>query len=374
MSTKTAKICHMTSAHASNDGRIFRRECVSLAQAGYGVYLVAPGESRTEKGVQVVGVGDKPASRLKRMTGFARQVYRTALALDADVYHIHDPELLPFGMKLKRRGKKVVFDSHEHYRLQIMTKGYIPPWLRRIAAAVYGRYEDHVLKAIDGLVIAGTARGVECRFGKCRHTVVVGNQPLLAEFYNAYDPQCEKVPRSIICAGSLSKNRGILQLAKAAAKADCTVYLAGAFCPSSFRDEVEPFIKAGTVTYLGILEPTDIAKAIQRCVIGGSVVLGVGQYGVAETLATKVFECMALGVPVIIGGYPYAREMIDQYGFGLCVPADDVDKIAEAFRNLADDPEKAQSMGLAGRDLVSRRFNWDVEKKALLKIYDEVLG
>ena len=50
-------VCHMTSAHASDDTRIFYKECVSLAKAGYEVSLVARGPAREEADVRVVGVG-----------------------------------------------------------------------------------------------------------------------------------------------------------------------------------------------------------------------------------------------------------------------------------------------------------------------------
>ena len=106
------KVCHMTSAHEEEDIRIFRKECVSLAEAGYDVYLVERGESYEKNGVHIVGVGEIPAGRLKRMTQGAKKVYAAAKALDADIYHFHDPELLPYGLKLKKAGKKVIFDSH----------------------------------------------------------------------------------------------------------------------------------------------------------------------------------------------------------------------------------------------------------------------
>ena len=112
----------MTSAHASDDTRIFYKECVSLAKAGYEVSLVARGPAREEAGVRVVGVGVPSGGRLFRMLFFARRIYRQALALDAEVYHLHDPELLPYGLRLKRRGKVVIFDSHEFTAQAILEK------------------------------------------------------------------------------------------------------------------------------------------------------------------------------------------------------------------------------------------------------------
>ena len=146
------KVCHMTSAHEEEDIRIFRKECVSLAEAGYDVYLVERGDSYDKNGVHIVGVGEIPTSRLKRMTEGAKMVYQAARALDADIYHFHDPELLPYGLKLKKAGKKVIFDSHEMYTEQIREKPYLPHWFARLLSHAYGKYESHVLGRIDGLV------------------------------------------------------------------------------------------------------------------------------------------------------------------------------------------------------------------------------
>ena len=62
------KVCHITSAHDSTDGRIFDKECVTLSNDDrFDVVLVAPGMCRTEKKVKVIGIGERPSSRFKRM-------------------------------------------------------------------------------------------------------------------------------------------------------------------------------------------------------------------------------------------------------------------------------------------------------------------
>ena len=108
------KICHVTSAHKSTDVRIFEKECTSLAKnPDYKVYLVAQGESYTRNNVRIIGAGEIPSSRKERMFEFSKKVVKIALKVDADVYHFHDPELLQYVGAFVKRGKKVIFDSHE---------------------------------------------------------------------------------------------------------------------------------------------------------------------------------------------------------------------------------------------------------------------
>ena len=59
------KVCHFTSAHPSDDIRVFVKECSSLADAGHEVYLVAKGDSRIEKTDQNVQVCKDGISKSK---------------------------------------------------------------------------------------------------------------------------------------------------------------------------------------------------------------------------------------------------------------------------------------------------------------------
>src|SRR5665647_777042 len=100
-------ICHLTSVHSRNDTRIFIKQCRSLVAHGYFVTMVvADGRGDAYKdGVKIVDVGCLPG-RLNRMFKTTLRVLKKSVEIDADLYHLHDPELIPVGMKLKRLGKK----------------------------------------------------------------------------------------------------------------------------------------------------------------------------------------------------------------------------------------------------------------------------
>lgn len=367
------KVCHMTSAHGEEDVRIFHKECVSLAKAGYDTYLVERGESREKNGVHIVGVGDLPQNRRKRMTEGARKVYETAKALDADIYHLHDPELLPYGLKLKRAGKKVIFDSHENYPQQIRTKEYLSPLVRRIVAYLYEQYENHVLRIIDAAIIPCTFGGRNPFDGRCRHSSIVANYPILGEFYDCYDSEFPKEPNSTCYIGGLTQARGIDQCIEASAKAGATLHLAGAFSSAEYQCQVLKYQMTGHMIYHGMLDRKQVAQLLIASQIGLYLLQDVGQYLKLETLGIKAYEYMSMGLPIVMSYSPYNAAMIQKYGFGICVDPENVEEIASAIRYLVEHPEEARRMGENGRRAVKERFNWDVEEKKLLALYQDIL-
>ena len=368
------KICHMTSAHSQGDTRIFVKECSSLAKAGYEVYLVIRGESGFQNGVHIVGVGQPTGGRIFRMTSFARRVYEAALKLDADIYHFHDPELLPYGLKLHRKGKKVVFDSHEIYPAQIRTKQYLPRLLRGAIAFLYQKYEQYVCDRIDGLIYPCTLTGKENDHTPCRHMALINNVPILEELYDRYNADAHKEERSICYIGSLTRERGISNLVCAAEKADCTLYLAGDFSTPEYKEEVLSAPNAAHIQYVGKLNRDEVRELLMRMQIGMVTLRNIGQYHAGNNLATKTYEYVSLGIPVIQNHSAYNDRVMEKYRYGIAVDPDDIDEIANAIQYLLDHPEEAKQMGLNGRKAVREEFNWGVEEEKLRKLYQDILG
>ncbi|MBQ3146655.1 MAG: glycosyltransferase [Oscillospiraceae bacterium] len=367
------KVCHVTSAHPKEDVRIFHKECVSLAKAGYDVTLVQHGDSYEKDGVHIVGFGAVASNRIKRMLFTAKNAYKAALAVDADLYHLHDPELLPFALKLKKKGKKVVFDSHEFYAEQILYKRYIPRFLRPVVAKLFDRKQKRIFCKIDGLVFPCLVEGQNPFEGYCPRIAIINNVPLLQELYDHYDPSIPKTPRSVCHIGGLNFNRGITSLVHAANLTDCTIYLGGKFDSADYEAHLRTLPGFSRVEYLGHLNRQQVLETLQKSQVGIATLLNVGQYNKLWNLPTKVYEYMALAIPCVLSDTPYIRQAAEKYRFGICVDPADPQQIAAAIRHLLDHPEEARQMGENGRRAVKEEFNWGIEEKKLFALYDDLL-
>lgn len=362
------KICHMTSAHNSADVRVFIKECSSLAAAGYEVYLVAKGDSREENGVRIIGLGEAPKGRRERMTAFARKVYESALRLDCDVYHFHDPELLPYGRKLKRAGKTVVYDIHESTVGTILEKQYIPSPLRKTISRLYAGYEDSVCRKLDALVTVTPTQTAYYRKRNPR-TVEATNYPILTPQGDADAPK----ERAIAFAGGITAqwNHDVI-LRAIRTLPDCAYHLCGA--ENGYLNGLRQLDGWEQVVYHGRIAHREVADVLARCAVGVALLTpGNNTAGHVGTMGnTKIFEEMMAGLPVVCTDFELWRAFVERYDCGICVDPQDASAVAGAIRLLLDDPETAARMGRNARRAVEQEFNWEIPKQALLALYENL--
>jgi len=154
------------------DARILYKECKALAKAGHDVTLVARHErDETIDGVKVKALRT-PKGRLKRWTAVIWRVYREAARQNADLYHFHDPELIPVGVWLSLRGQRVIYDAHEDFPNTFPYKSYLPACARKLLGWLAGQVEMIAVPRFAG-VVAATPTIAKRFYSQNANTVVV---------------------------------------------------------------------------------------------------------------------------------------------------------------------------------------------------------
>jgi glycosyltransferase involved in cell wall biosynthesis len=366
------RVVHVTTVHPRDDIRIFRKECVSLARAGYEVVQVV-GDGRGDAlvdGVRIVDIGARPAGRLARMR---RQPAAALAAVRRErpaLVHLHDPELLPLGAALAREGVPVVYDAHEDVPRQILTKQWIPAALRPWLAHVFEIYENRQVRRLAA-VSAATPHIAE-RFAKvARLAVNVGNYPFEAELA---PPAAARPRERVVCyVGGLMRTRGLLQMVRAVALVPgLRLVLCGRFEDAALEAAMRAEPGWAQVEWLGQVGREQVREVMARAGAGLVTLLPMPSY--LDALPIKMFEYMSAGLPVVASDFPMWRGIVDRHACGVVVdPANPV-AIAAAIEALLDDPVRAQAMGEAGLAAVRSTYRWPVAERELLALYDRLVG
>lgn len=362
-------VVHLTSVHPRFDTRIFLKECMALCRHGYSVSLVvADGKGYEEKdGVPIHDVG-RFGGRLERIRRAPRQVYRKALELDADVYHLHDPELLPIGLMLKKKGKIVIFDAHEDFPKQILSKPYLNKLTRWGLSKLVSIYERRVCPQFDAVIAATPS--IRDKFKAIGvKSLDINNYPLVGELSQAGVDWSEKKDH-IAYVGGISRIRGILEVVRAMGfvESGARLQLAGHFGQKNVKEAARLEEGWDRVDGLGFVGREEVRDLLGKCVAG--VVTFLPSPNHLDAQPNKMFEYMSAGVPVIGSHFHLWKRIIEGNECGICVDPLDPEAIAQAIDYLITHPNEAARMGRNGQRAVNEKYNWGIEEKKLLDFYN----
>jgi glycosyltransferase involved in cell wall biosynthesis len=331
--------------------------------------VVADGQGEAnEDGVRIIDVANLPG-RLNRMLRTTRRVFERALDVQADIYHVHDPELIPAGLHLKRLGKTVIFDAHEDLPSQLLGKPYLGPVSRRLMSWTAQVAERHACARFDGIIAATPF--IRDKFLRIHpRTVDVNNFPMLEEF-STPAPFGDKLQQACY-VGGLSVMRGIRELVHACSllRSPARLQLAGRFAEPALAAQVEALRGWERVDALGHLDRAGVGALMARSMAG--LVTLHPSINYLDALPVKMFEYMAAGIPVIASDFPLWRGIIGTSGCGLSVDPCNPEAIATAIDHLITHPDEAHRMGENGRRSVFQQYNWDAESTKLLDFYSRL--
>ncbi len=363
------KVCHITSAHDRYDVRIFVKECISLANNGYDVALIVNDTNPDEikECVKIVSTKFKPRNRIERFLNSKKLLLAKAIEVDADIYHLHDPDLLPLGNKLKSNGKKVIFDSHEDIPKQVMDKTWIPKIFRGAVSKIYSIYEKNTLRKYDA-VISVTPHIVERLLKTNSNTVMVTNYPNV-DFKN----NVNREPNNSICfAGGIGSQYNHEKIIKAIENIEDIRYILMGNGTKEYLSLLQSLPAWERVDYLGVVPHKEVKEIYVNSIAGLALDYSSQGEGQGTLGVLKIFEYMEASIPVICSNYKLWKEIVEGNECGICVDPKNIDEITESIKYLLDNPKEAKKMGNNGRRAVIEKYNWGTQEKVLLDLYESL--
>lgn len=368
------RVVHMTTVHHPYDPRIFHKECMSLHNAGYDVTLIAQKDASSHKAespIKHIPV-KKYASRWKRMILGTFDAYKKAKRLDADVYHFHDPELLPIAWLLKRKDNVVIYDIHEDYITSILQKDYLSKPVKKMISRVY--------KSLEKLFIRNFALCLAEKYyydiyhrGTC-----ILNYPTINEKMMKHERN-QSLEDKLLYTGNVTEVRGALIHARIPQIDDSVIVQFVGKCPSSLAEKM--YGTAGSDK--DRLQIEGIDQFIQKEVIedyylqhnwlAGIAIFPPTEHYMKKEL-TKFFEYMNAGLPIICSDFPVWKEFIEKHNCGITVDPNNDAEIKAAIDYLRNHPDEARQMGENGKKAVLEQLNWRSEERKLIEWYEQLLG
>ncbi len=365
------RVCVITNAHPPDDIRIIK-QLKTLKKIAEEVHYIAPNGYFGLSGIRYHSI--PRYNRMSRFVHAGRIIFRKALEIDADVYHFHDPDLLPIGHKLKKHGKKVIYDSHENYPEVIKVKGWIPRVFRPIVSRLFKMYEERVVANLDG-VVAVTENVCE-RFSKFTHCVVIPNYPDPEDFKGIVKKERNDNEVRFIYMGSIDIDRAIKEMLEAfsivANKHDNVKFTMIGNIYSrklkniimSYADNYENF------EYIPFMPHEKVFQKVAEHDIGMLVIKG-GNLSKEISSPVKMFEYIYLGLPIIASDFSYWRKILDKSPCALYVNPDDPEDIAEKMEIFIKNVHLRSTYSKNALKL-SQEFSWSSLEKRLIKFYERV--
>jgi alpha-maltose-1-phosphate synthase len=186
----------------------------------------------------------------------------------------------------------------------------------------------------------------------------------------------------VIFVGRITRQKGLAHLVRAAAAFDKDtqiVLCAGAPDTPELAEEIRAGVaelqatRDGVVWITEMLDRSDVVQLLSHATIFCCP-------SVYEPLGIVNLEAMACEVPVVasrVGGIP---EVVDDGVTGLLVEMGEAggttfeDGLADAVNTLLRDPDRARSMGLAGRARAVDEFGWPTIARQTVAVYGTALG
>jgi glycosyltransferase involved in cell wall biosynthesis len=360
------KVLLISAAHPSDDQRIVGKIHNSL-RLHYDVHLALPG-------LVTIPYDAIKIPRFKsifwRIIACQPQFLLLFLMIRPQIVHIFMAELMPLGFIFKCLGAEVIYEVQENLYKKIPTKTWNTGWLLERVFRFFDRQARQYFHFVF------TEKNYLHQYSTLSKPAAVIQNFAATHWLQLPMPQ----PRSpdFLYVGVISYERGLDVMLKALKILHLThpnarLHLVGNTLfsiPKLTQDADYKAVESHVILH-GFKPQIEAFALAKGCVGGLAVLKAVGDY--ADSYPTKLFDYMALGLPVITSDFELYRAVVLPQNAGFCVNPTDEAQLADRMSYLINNPQEAIKMGTNGRKSVVDHYNWPQEAQKLLAFYEGVV-
>jgi glycosyltransferase involved in cell wall biosynthesis len=367
------RVLLISTVHPATDSRIMYKIAPSL-QNRYEIFCALPD----------LKVSSQPGMSLINLPHFERLLPRLffahpvalwkCLRVRPHIVHIFVPELIPFAILFQWLGIKVIYEVQEN----LFKKFEIKKYNNALIFKTLFVYFDKIARKRFHCVFTDDAYLNEYK-NLARPFAVIHNYVSLPVVDAVGHSEALMRGHGFFYLGVVSMERCLDTMINALARlkrqhSDFHMHFFGPLRVS--RQELEGV--AGyreikdNITFHGYTDQKTALQYAGNAIAGIALLKPVADY--PESYPTKLFEYMALELPVITSDFPGYRSIVEDSGSGFCISPYDAEALFAKLDWCTRNKSKRAQMGRNGRVAAEKHYNWLSEEALLLSFYQNVLS
>lgn len=297
-----------------------------------------------------------------------------------DYIHLHDLPLIKIAIKVsKKYNIPLIVDLHEN-RPEIM-KLYKHvnsfPGNVLISTKRWNDYQAKYVKLVNKLILI-TPEAKEYYVNNFNvdpnKIFVVPNYIDLPIKFNDYDRaklEEYKSKKTVVYFGDISERRGVLDIVDVAIIQKDNpeyhfVFIGSGSSVNAIHKLVNKY-ELSNVDVLGYIPISTAMTVIESCSIG--ICPFHRNIHHDTTYANKMFQYMALGLPLIVSDCPSQAVIVEKEKAGVIFKAGDSNDLNKKLIDLTKNESEFAKISSNIKHIVQKKYSWDIASKELLKIY-----
>jgi glycosyltransferase involved in cell wall biosynthesis len=345
-----------------------RKEALALVEDGNEVSILLwdrghnheASSKREEVGIECV--------RTRKVRGIARMMINYPLfflkalirsrKLSFDTVHAHDLDTLLLGLTISRlRRASLVYDAHEHYAEMVASE--IPQALVRFLDLI----EARMVEKADLLIGASSMIIEYLKPHTNGPSIEILNCIDLVESDEINFEEHDGI--TVFYGGSLESTRYVDSVVEAVLEIEhCRYRIAGDGPLREYLERISE--REERIQFVGYISHSELLESLSDVDLI-LCLLDPKNENNRIGMPNKLFESMALGIPVLVSEGTLSAEVAREEKCGISIVWN-IDEFKKAIEELKQ-PGRRKTLGMNGKKAAREKYNWGIMKKRLIDAY-----